>query len=115
MPEDMEAGLSSLGPHTPQAAREPHWKKAFRTFVIYVASLVTLLVLDIIWMKGIAPALGVDYFAVVKVSSWHVLCIVGVALSQLQQLAKHALLICLSCTGVYCHPPRIASTTFLYF
>ncbi|EIE24319.1 hypothetical protein COCSUDRAFT_62819 [Coccomyxa subellipsoidea C-169] len=67
MPEDtLETGLSSLGGHSPQAAREPVWKKAVRTLAVYVASLVTLLVLDIVWMKGIAPALGVDYFAVIQ-------------------------------------------------
>ncbi len=70
MPEDtLETGLSSLGGHSPQAAREPVWKKAVRTLAVYVASLVTLLVLDIVWMKGIAPALGVDYFAVIQVRS----------------------------------------------
>lgn len=69
MPEDAETGLSSLGRHSTEDRSEPLFKKAVRTLIVYVASLVTLLILDIIWMKGIAPALGVDYFKVVEVSS----------------------------------------------
>lgn len=68
MPDDsLETGLSSLGRHSTDATREPLWKNSIRTLVVYVVSLLTLLVLDIIWMKGIAPILGVDYFAVVEV------------------------------------------------
>lgn len=64
-------GLASLGRHSEagMTPRDPAWKHALRSFILYIASLITLLVLDAIWMKGIAPALGVDYFAVVKVSS----------------------------------------------
>lgn len=64
-------GLSSLGRHSDagMTPRDPAWKHALRSFILYIASLITLLVLDAIWMKGIAPALGVDYFAVVKASS----------------------------------------------
>ena len=61
-------GLASLGRHSDAGARkDPAWKHALRSFILYLASLLCLLVLDAIWMKGIAPALGVDYFAVVKV------------------------------------------------
>jgi hypothetical protein len=63
----METGLTSLGRHSLGQQAQPAWKRAVRTLIVYVASLVALLVLDIIWMKGIAPALGVDYFAIVKV------------------------------------------------
>ena len=71
MPDDsLETGLSSLGRHSTDATREPLWKKSVRTLVVYVVSLLTLLVLDIIWMKGIAPVLGVDYFAVVEVGRY---------------------------------------------
>ena len=70
--EAMETGggLASLGRHSDAGTRkDPAWKHALRSFILYVASLLCLLVLDAIWMKGIAPALGVDYFAVVKVST----------------------------------------------
>ena len=69
--EAMETGggLASLGRHSDAGTRkDPAWKHALRSFILYVASLLCLLVLDAIWMKGIAPALGVDYFAIVKVS-----------------------------------------------
>ncbi|BDA45963.1 hypothetical protein COCOBI_08-0550 [Coccomyxa sp. Obi] len=67
IPDDsLETGLSSLGRHSAEATRESLWKKSVRTLVVYVVSLLTLLVLDIIWMKGIAPVLGVDYFAIVE-------------------------------------------------
>ena len=62
-------GLASLGRHSDAGARQdPAWKHALRSLILYLASLVCLLVLDAIWMKGLAPALGVDYFAIVKVS-----------------------------------------------
>ena len=61
-------GLASLGRHSDAGTpNDPAWKHALRSFILFLASLITLLVLDAIWMKGIAPALGVDYFAVVKV------------------------------------------------
>ena len=61
-------GLASLGRHSDAGTpNDPAWKHALRSFILFLASLVILLVLDAIWMKGIAPALGVDYFAVVKV------------------------------------------------
>ena len=65
----MEAGhLESLGRHSGLVPDyEPLWRKAARTLVVYLASLVCLLVLDAIWMKLIAPPLGVDYFQVVRV------------------------------------------------
>ncbi|CAK0771938.1 hypothetical protein CVIRNUC_003912 [Coccomyxa viridis] len=60
-------GLASLGRHSDAGTpNDPAWKHALRSFILFLASLITLLVLDAIWMKGIAPALGVDYFAVVK-------------------------------------------------
>ena len=64
-------GLASLGRHSDagMTPRDPAWKHALRSLILYIASLITLLVLDAIWMKGIAPALGVDYFAVVKASA----------------------------------------------
>lgn len=69
--EGMETGgggLASLGRHSDAGTpKDPAWKHALRSLILYIASLITLLVLDAIWMKGIAPALGVDYFAVVKV------------------------------------------------
>ncbi len=69
--EAMESGggLASLGRHSDAGTpKDPAWKHALRSLILYIASLLCLLVLDAIWMKGIAPALGVDYFAVVKVS-----------------------------------------------
>lgn len=69
--EAMETGggLASLGRHSDAGARkDPAWKHALRSLILYVASLLCLLVLDAIWMKGLAPVLGVDYFAIVKVS-----------------------------------------------
>lgn len=66
----MEAGnLESLGRNSGLVPDyEPLWRKAARTLVVYMASLVCLLVLDAFWMKVIAPPLGVDYFQVVRVS-----------------------------------------------
>ena len=67
--ESMEGGLASLGSHSTPGTAEPAWKHAVRSLILFVTSLVVLFVLDVIWMKGIAPALGVDYFSIIKVSA----------------------------------------------
>ncbi len=105
--EAMETGggLASLGRHSDAGTRkDPAWKHALRSFILYVASLLCLLVLDAVWMKGIAPALGVDYFAIVKVS---IACPMMASLCHCEPMIHIALVLHPSSVGVASLPPAM--------